>query len=564
MSPTALARILALLLVLVTASSLPSGSGVAQASNSAGPQAKPYSSGGALQLDASAGCSATLPGKAKATFRWTPIAGSSQQWVDLSLFDNGFRPGTFIGAGPLAGSESTFTWEGLLPEALHYWRVNSFVGGAWQPSQTGVLVTPRCVAGAAVLLEVRQECSTSMPGTARVEFRWQPAALVSAQQQWLDLSLQDNDFLRGTFIGAGPLPLSSGDFSWDGIKPGLVHHWRVNTMLGPAAWVTSEAGRFTTLVCALQPVQSAPGPTVNATPSPTAKPLAIRKMILIQGIDSSSSCNDDPTNPNSFAARRASVLNALASTGLDWDHVYGFSYGDAYADCIYGPIAASGAPLTWPAVGLTSGMVTPIYTPTETCNGVRDASVKLGALVDRLIGLYPGARFDLVAHSMGGLVASYYVATQDPSFIAQRIHSVILLDSPVNPGLSVSNPRTACGARNESWPDMSQGSSIIATINLARTTLRTRFVCVLATEMIGQALPGCPVVYTQNYTSGTEGAVGGTIGGVLGCLIFQPLCVFLPFAPVIGDYVLDTAPVHSAVWHDPAALRTIAETVLGP
>jgi pimeloyl-ACP methyl ester carboxylesterase len=209
-------------------------------------------------------------------------------------------------------------------------------------------------------------------------------------------------------------------------------------------------------------------------------------------------------------------------------------------------------------------MVTPIYIPRDTCSGVRDASVKLDALVDRLIELYPGARFDLIAHSMGGLVASYYVATQDPSFIAQRIHSVILLDSPVNPGLSVSNPSTVCAPGNQSWPDMSQGSSVIATINdPARTTLRTRFVCVLATGLIGQALPGCPVVYTQNYTSGTEGAVGGTIGGVLGCLIFQPLCVFLPFAPVIGDYALDTAPVHSAVWYDPIALRTITEAVLG-
>jgi pimeloyl-ACP methyl ester carboxylesterase len=292
-------------------------------------------------------------------------------------------------------------------------------------------------------------------------------------------------------------------------------------------------------------------------------------MILIQGVDSSSSCSDDPANPNSFAARRASVLNALAGTGLGWDDVYGFSYGDAYADCMYGPVTVSPdgtvRSLTWPAAGLTSSMVTPIYIPRDTCSGVRDASVKLDALVDRLIELYPGARFDLIAHSMGGLVASYYVATQDPSFIAQRIHSVILLDSPVNPGLSVSNPSTVCAPGNQSWPDMSQGSSVIATINdPASTTLRTRFICVLATGLIGQVLPGCRVVYAQNYTSGTGGAVGGTIGGVLGCLIFQPLCVFLPFAPIVGDYALDTAPVHSAVWHDPVALKAIADAVLAP
>jgi hypothetical protein len=280
-------------------------------------------------------------------------------------------------------------------------------------------------------------------------------------------------------------------------------------------------------------------------------------VILIQGIDSSSSCNDDPTNPNSFAARRATVLNALAGTGLGWDDVYGFSYIGRYQECV-------GGAQVYDTTALPPGAVTPVYGRLDTCFGVAQAAQRLRLLVSRLMALYPGATFDLVAHSMGGLVASYYVATQDPSFIAQRIHSVILLDSPVNPGLSVSNPTTACGAGNESWPDMSQGSSVIGTINdPARATLRTTFVCVLATGLIGQALPGCAVLYTQNYTSGSGGAFGGTIVGILACLLYQPLCLGLPFAPLGGAY-LDAAPVHSAVWYDPVALSTIAETVLGP
>jgi pimeloyl-ACP methyl ester carboxylesterase len=387
---------------------------------------------------------------------------------------------------------------------------------------------------------------------------------VSAQQQWLDLSLQDNGFLPGTFIGTGPFDLSTGTYSWDGIKPGLLHYWRVNTMLGPTVWVSSETGPFFTIIPPC-PTPSPPTrlltPTVTpappAPPSPTAGPAAARKVILIQGIDSSSACNDDPTNPNSFAARRASVLNALAGTGLGWDDVYGFSYSGHYQDCV-------GGAQVYDTTALPPGAVTPVYGRLDTCFGVAQAAQRLRLLVSRLAALYPGATFDLVAHSMGGLVASYYVATQDPGFVPRRIHSVVLLDSPVDPGLSVSNPRSVCGAGNQSWPDMSVGSGVIATIaDPSRTTVRTQFVCVLATGLIGQVLPGCRVVYTQNYTAPTGGAVGGTIVGILACLLYQPLCLGLPFAPLGGAY-LDAAPVHSAVWYDPVALSTIAETVLGP
>ena len=31
---------------------------------------------------------------------------STQTWFDVSLFNNGFAPGTFVGAGPLAGQAS--------------------------------------------------------------------------------------------------------------------------------------------------------------------------------------------------------------------------------------------------------------------------------------------------------------------------------------------------------------------------------------------------------------------------------------------------------------------------
>jgi hypothetical protein len=36
------------------------------------------------------------------------------------------------------------SWDGLLPNSVHYWRVNTFRDGAWYPSPTQSFVTGRC------------------------------------------------------------------------------------------------------------------------------------------------------------------------------------------------------------------------------------------------------------------------------------------------------------------------------------------------------------------------------------------------------------------------------------
>src|SRR3954471_24169606 len=85
-------------------------------------------------------------GRVKVTFSWTGgNAASLEQWLDLSIFDNGWRDGTFIFAGPLVGSLATYTWEGLTPATQHYVRVNQQVGNhSWDPSQTFSVRTIGC------------------------------------------------------------------------------------------------------------------------------------------------------------------------------------------------------------------------------------------------------------------------------------------------------------------------------------------------------------------------------------------------------------------------------------
>jgi hypothetical protein len=81
-------------------------------------------------------------------------------------------------------------------------------------------------------------CSSS---GATVAFFWQP--LEAGTQQWLDLSTVDDIFAPDTFLGAGPFSPRINNFTWLGIKPGVPHYWRINTLTS-AGWVPSAAGVF--------------------------------------------------------------------------------------------------------------------------------------------------------------------------------------------------------------------------------------------------------------------------------------------------------------------------------
>ena len=96
----------------------------------------------AQPLSAAQGCSGL--GRVTVTFNWLPSPLAQVQWVDLTLFNNGFVWGTFLGAGPFAPTASVHTWDGLLPNTTHYYRVNTFVNGRWYPSGTYSFITRAC------------------------------------------------------------------------------------------------------------------------------------------------------------------------------------------------------------------------------------------------------------------------------------------------------------------------------------------------------------------------------------------------------------------------------------
>ena len=91
-------------------------------------------------------CSTTRPGTVTVTFSWTGNHPSAlQQWLDLSIQNNGWIWGTYSGAGPFHATQTSFVWDGLKPNTYYYMRHNQgFSNGAWDPTQTYWILTKNC------------------------------------------------------------------------------------------------------------------------------------------------------------------------------------------------------------------------------------------------------------------------------------------------------------------------------------------------------------------------------------------------------------------------------------
>lgn len=91
--------------------------------------------------------SATATG-ARTFFLWTP-SRSGTQWLDLSLVNNGFAPGTFLTAGPFPADRWGWIWPDLMQGTTHFARVNTLTRDGWKTSQTLAFYTPVCAPGLA-------------------------------------------------------------------------------------------------------------------------------------------------------------------------------------------------------------------------------------------------------------------------------------------------------------------------------------------------------------------------------------------------------------------------------
>ncbi|MEX1253121.1 MAG: flexitail domain-containing putative surface protein [Dehalococcoidia bacterium] len=258
-------------------------------------------------------------------------------------------------------------------------------------------------------------------------------------------------------------------------------------------------------------------PWLTSDPGQTTPPAEDRKVIFIQGIDSKSWAGEVDGQPDCSVPENAAnadnlgfVSNRLlgqdGNNRVQWmadyltselgyeanDDIFYFSYR-SLQDGGYCPQAGDPS---------SPDFRRPRYEPEDTCtgiDGVDGAAGKLQILVSNLISEYPGAKFDVIAHSMGGLVAAYWLSQHPQS--ADRIHSVITFDSPLR-GTHLRNGASECEADSDSWQqficyDYSTTAACpvvgaISQLGSGQGGLGTGFYTLDATQQdfVGEAVPG--------------------------------------------------------------------------
>ena len=71
----------------------------------------------------------------------------------------------------------------------------------------------------------------------------------------------------------------------------------------------------------------------------------------------------------------------------------------------------------------------PQYNSFDACGAVGSAADKLQTMLTSLITRYPQVKFDIVAHSLGGLVAAYWLSQHGDE--RNRVNSIVTFDSPL-------------------------------------------------------------------------------------------------------------------------------------
>src|SRR4051812_21811755 len=89
---------------------------------------------------------------------------------------------------------------------------------------------------------------TCTAGKLSVSFNWQGSDATSLQQ-WIDLSTNDNGWLDGTYISAGPIAGNATSYTWTGLTGSTAHLVRINQQLANGAWDPSGTFYFTTIAC---------------------------------------------------------------------------------------------------------------------------------------------------------------------------------------------------------------------------------------------------------------------------------------------------------------------------
>ncbi len=179
------------------------------------PFGKGADAAGAILVHPSAQCS-TQP--ATVTFNWTPLAGSTSQWLEVSLLDNGFEQGTFNKV-TLSTDQTTATMAALDREIPNYWRVVSSTSSGEIASETNAFVP----CGAPFLLWGPLQCRNFT--SASVHFRWAPTANYEGVQ-YIEFDT-NGDWAGEDHWEAGPFSPALETVRRSGFQDGVGYLFRV-------------------------------------------------------------------------------------------------------------------------------------------------------------------------------------------------------------------------------------------------------------------------------------------------------------------------------------------------
>jgi hypothetical protein len=234
----------------------------------------------------------TPNGMVPTTFRWTRATGgiADSQWLDLSIYNNGFQPGTYIGiSNPPFPNDSSYVTNTnpllgpLRSGILHYWRLNTHIRGepqnVWHPSLTGNFTTPPCPTPTPTTTPRPTSTPTPRPGTPtptptprptptptptltptpyplptaptnlrsgnaqcinnemfNIDLAWDQTG-IAPQGYWVEMALSPQDLTSqtGSFRSVQPTPVNNASIRITNIPNLRTHYWRV--------WAYNQEGR---------------------------------------------------------------------------------------------------------------------------------------------------------------------------------------------------------------------------------------------------------------------------------------------------------------------------------
>ena len=302
--------------------------------------------------------------------------------------------------------------------------------------------------------------------------------------------------------------------------------------------------------------------TIYLVPGPPSDGI---KVVVLSGLGSSASCEEADVGfgvDNTYTRRRAMVRAIQTFVGkptnsvsqIDDQDLVWFSYSGRYTNCDTGQ-SYSGAnlPVTARSNFATNGAILPEYDADDTCTGVKQAADRLELLSYRLVATSPGTNILIVGHSLGGMVATYYLSQQSVDFVLSRIRGVVTLDSPIG-GDHRTPPRSPCSPDAQSWRDIHGESDVVSSITtVVDPRITTRIVNANSTD-IGDELPGAAVI-------GLECAAGPLTGGaILGAVVTSVLFPGYELLGLLGGGSLGLyGEGHSCGFYDAGALSVISQ-----